>query len=242
MFSDVTTAALLGVDAYRVRSECHLENAQDNITVVVGLPDNAVKEARERISAAIKNSGFAMPQRKIVINLAPANIRKEGSGFDLPMAIGILGASGQLAPDALNDIAIIGELALDGHIRPVRGVLPVSGAMRREGIRRLIVPEANAQEAALIPEVEVYPVATLRDAVDFVNGNVPVSRFVVDHRKLVQRITRTCRRFLRCARTELSQARTRSCGRWWSQCLDDWPSGFRQNNARKAFAWHLARV
>jgi magnesium chelatase family protein len=184
MFSDVTTAALLGVDAYLVRAECHLENASERSTVVVGLPDNAVKEARERISAAIKNSGFAMPMRKITINLAPANIRKEGSGFDLPMAIGILAASGQLAPGALDDVAILGELALDGHARPVRGVLPVAGAMRREGIRRLIVSDGNAQEAALIPEVEVYPVGTLRDAVDFLNGQLPIPRHIVDHRKL----------------------------------------------------------
>ncbi len=184
MFSDVTTAALLGVDAYRVRAECHLENATERNIVVVGLPDNAVKEARERVSAAIKNSGFAMPDRKITINLAPANIRKEGSGFDLPIAVGILGASGQLAPSALEDVALVGELALDGHVRPVRGVLSISGAMRREGVRRLIVSEANAQEAALIPEIEVYPVGTLRDAVDFLNGQLPVSRHVVDHQRL----------------------------------------------------------
>lgn len=184
MFAHVTTAALLGVDAYRVRAECHLENSTENATIVVGLPDNAVKEARERVSAAIKNSGFAMPQRRIIINLAPANIRKEGSGFDLPMAVGILGASGQLAPDALNDVAVLGELALDGHVRPVRGVLPVAGAMRREGIRRLIVPEANAQEAALIPQVEVYAVTSLREAVDFVNGQTPISKYIVDHQQL----------------------------------------------------------
>lgn len=183
MFSDVTTAALMGVDAYRVRAECHLENGEQ-ITIVVGLPDVAVKEARERVSAAIKNSGFAMPERKVVFNLSPANIRKEGSAFDLPMAMGILGASGQLAPDALNDVALIGELALDGHVRAVRGALPVSQAMRREGIRRLIVPEANAQEAALISEMEIYPVGTLRDAVDFLNGTLPIPRFVVDHKKL----------------------------------------------------------
>jgi magnesium chelatase family protein len=183
MFADVTTAALLGVDAYRVRAECHLENGQQ-FFIVVGLPDNAVKEARERVSAAIKNSGFAMPQRKITVNLAPANIRKEGSSFDLPIAVGILGASGQLAPNALDDTAMVGELALDGHIRPVRGVLPVAGGLKRAGVRRLLVPEANAQEAALIQEIEVYPVATLRDAVDFVNGIVPIARFTVDHRKL----------------------------------------------------------
>lgn len=183
MFADVTTAALLGVDAYRVRAECHLENG-DKLFIVVGLPDNAVKESRERVSAAIKNSGFAMPQRKITVNLAPANIRKEGSGFDLPIAVGILGASGQLAPTALDSTAMIGELALDGHIRPVRGVLPVAGGLKRDGVRRLLVPEANAQEAALIPDIEIYPVASLRDAVDFVNGTVPISRFTVDHRKL----------------------------------------------------------
>ncbi|MBK8130426.1 MAG: YifB family Mg chelatase-like AAA ATPase [bacterium] len=184
MFSEVITAALLGVDAYRVRSECHLENASERSTVVVGLPDNAVKEARERIAAAIKNSGYAMPLRKVTLNLAPANIRKEGSSFDLPMALGILAASGQLVPDALRDVAVVGELALDGHVRPVRGVLPVAHAMAREGVARMIVPDGNAREAALIPDVSVYPVGTLRDAVDFLNGQLPIARFTVDHQQL----------------------------------------------------------
>ncbi|MCB9357224.1 MAG: YifB family Mg chelatase-like AAA ATPase [Calditrichaeota bacterium] len=183
MFSDVTTAALLGVDAYRVRAECHLENTSADF-IVVGLPDNAVKEARERVAAAIKNSGYAMPQRKITINLAPANIRKEGSGYDLPIAFGILAASGQLAPGATDETALAGELALDGHVRPVRGMLPISSALKREGFKRLIVPEANAQEAALIPGIDVHPVASLRDAVDFVNGLVPIPRFTVDHQNL----------------------------------------------------------
>lgn len=183
MFADVTTAALLGVDAFRVRSECHLENSEAAFTVV-GLPDNAVKEARERVAAAIKNSGYSMPQRKITINLAPANIRKEGSGFDLPMAFGILAASGQLKIDSAANTAVVGELALDGQVRPVRGMLPIVTALQREGIERILVPDDNAQEAALIPKIEVYPIRSLRDAVDFVNGLKPIVRHTVDHQRL----------------------------------------------------------
>ncbi|MCC6475445.1 YifB family Mg chelatase-like AAA ATPase [bacterium] len=186
MFSDVTTAAVLGVDSYQVRAECHIEDSGKEIFIIVGLPDNAIKESKERISAAIKNSGYAMPERKVTINLAPADIRKEGSSFDLPMAIGILAATGQVAMEGLREVALIGELALDGHVRPVKGSLPIAGGLRREGIPKLIVPEANAREAALIPDIEVYPVGTLRDCVDFLNGHEKIPRFTVDHNRLFE--------------------------------------------------------
>jgi magnesium chelatase family protein len=179
VFSEVLSAALLGVDAYQVKVESHLENSTFTFTVV-GLPDNAVKESRDRITAAVKNSGFVFPMRRITVNLAPADIRKEGSAFDLPMALGILAASGQIATGALNGTAVLGELALDGKIRPVRGALPIANSLQKEGVGRLIVPEENAREAALVPGIDVFPMQTLRDAVDFLNGDDKVVPYTVN--------------------------------------------------------------
>lgn len=185
MFSEVLSAALLGVDAYQVKVESHLENGLSAFAVV-GLPDSAVKESRDRVSAAIKNSGFVFPNRRITVNLAPADIRKEGSAFDLPMAVGILIASGQVLPRNLDAIALLGELALDGKIRPVRGALPIASSLRREGIRNLIVPEENAREAAMVPEVAVYPQKTLQDVADFLNSGAWGEPFEVDRDALFQ--------------------------------------------------------
>ncbi len=184
MFAEVLSAALLGVDAYLVKVESHLENSVNNPFLVVGLPDNAVKESRERVSAAIKNSGFIFPQRKITVNLAPADIRKEGSAFDLPMAIGILAATGQLVSPQLQNTAILGELALDGKIRPVRGALSIATALRKSGIKRLIVPVENGPEAALVPNIDVYPLGSLCDAVHFFDGSKQLDPLVVDRESL----------------------------------------------------------
>ncbi|MCG8606073.1 ATP-dependent protease, partial [bacterium] len=120
MFSKVLSSAVLGIDAYLVEVEAHLEGQLPKF-LTVGLPEGAVKESKERVNAAIKNSGFRFPQKRVTINLAPADIRKEGSGFDLPMAIGILAAMGQVSQELLQDLVILGELSLDGSLRPVRG-------------------------------------------------------------------------------------------------------------------------
>jgi magnesium chelatase family protein len=179
MFAEVVSAAVLGIDAFLVKVECHLDNGEQK-TVVVGLPDVAVKESSHRVSAAIKNSGFVFPHRQITVNLAPADVRKEGSAFDLPMAVGILCASGQIAPSALATTTVLGELALDGKLRAVRGVLPIAASLAKDGIRRLIVPEDNAHEAAIIADVEVFPMSSLRDTVDFLNGTLQINPFTVN--------------------------------------------------------------
>jgi magnesium chelatase family protein len=186
VFSETLSAALLGVDAYLVKVESHLESTQEPRVTVVGLPDNAVKESRDRIKAAVKNSGFIFPNRGITLNLAPADIRKEGSAFDLPMALGILAASGQIKSSILPGTAILGELALDGKIRPIRGALPISSSLQKEGIKRLIVPEENAREAALVPDIDVYPMQTLRDAVDFLNGDDKITPYQVNRTALFE--------------------------------------------------------
>ena len=169
MLSKVYSAAVLGIDAYLVTVETHLEGQLPYIATV-GLPDGAVKESKERINAAIKNSGFHFPQKRVIINLAPADIKKEGSAFDLPMAVGILSAAGKVSPARLQDYVLIGELSLDGGLQPARGVLPIAIATRDAGKKGLLLPPENIKEAAIVQGLDVYAVDTLADAVDFLNG------------------------------------------------------------------------
>ena len=181
MISKVFTAALMGIDAYPIEVETHIEG---NIPYfgIVGLPDNAVKESRERVVAAIKNSGYKfVHQRRITINLAPADIKKEGSSYDLPIAVGILAAQGDIEISALDDYLILGELALDGSIRPIHGSLSIAVKARELDKKGIIVPEENAREAAMgSGDVAVYPMANLMDVVNFLNGNVPFESYKVD--------------------------------------------------------------
>ena len=174
MLAILKSSALLGVDAYVVSVEVDVVNAQFFRFAVVGLPDAAVQESRDRVNAAIKNSGFRFPMQRITVNLAPADVRKEGPAFDLPMALGILGATDQLETDRLGDFLITGEMSLDGLVRSVRGVLPMALAAREQGIPGLIVPAENAAEAAVVRGVNVYPVERLNDAVHIIErGGTP---------------------------------------------------------------------
>ncbi|MCK5739946.1 YifB family Mg chelatase-like AAA ATPase, partial [bacterium] len=179
MFGKVLSASVLGIDAYLVEVEAHLDS-QLPAFATVGLPEGAVRESKERVTAAIKNSGFIFPKRRVVINLAPADIKKEGSGFDLPMAIGILAAMGRIEPDHLKDYVLLGELSLDGSLRPVRGVLPISVTLKREKVRGIILPRENAGEAAMIDGLAVYPVTSLTETVDLLNCKNLPEPFKVD--------------------------------------------------------------
>jgi magnesium chelatase family protein len=170
------SAAVYGIDADLVDIEVDLtpvrgeSDAQPSVTIV-GLPDAAVRESRERIRAAIANCGFFFPFHKTTINLAPADVRKEGASFDLPIALGILGANGDLgAAEDLTDTLSVGELSLDGRVRPVRGALSIAIRARDAGIRYLLLPEQNAKEAAVVGGVEVYPVTDLRGAVELLGA------------------------------------------------------------------------
>jgi len=183
MFSKVLSCATFGVKAYLVEVETHLEKHLPGVAIV-GLPDNAVKESRERIVAAVKNCGFEFPLRKVTINLAPADIKKEGSAFDLPMAIGILSSTGQVKSDALGEIVFVGELALDGSLRPVHGALPMAVEVRRKKVKRMIVPRANGREAALVNGIEVFPMMTLSETVDFLNSGCSGTPLYVDIEEL----------------------------------------------------------
>ena len=169
MLSRVLSAAVYGVDGYVVTVETDITHVLSQFNIV-GLPDAAVKESQHRVQAAIKNSGFTFPNRKITVNLAPADVKKEGAAFDLPMAVGILAAGGIIQPGALRDLAFLGELSLDGSVRPIKGAVSMAVAAKLAGLRGLIVPTQNATEAAMVEGLPVYAVGSLIEAVNFVNG------------------------------------------------------------------------
>ncbi len=169
MLSKLTSAATYGVNAFIVEIETHIEGGLFNFSVV-GLPDNAVKESRDRVLAAIKNSNFKFPYHRIIVNLAPADIKKEGSAFDLPIAVGIIAAMGQVETEEVEDFVILGELALDGTVRHVHGVLPIAVEARNRGKKAIILPKGNAKEAAMVDGIDVYPVESLNETVQLING------------------------------------------------------------------------
>ncbi|MFQ5823819.1 MAG: YifB family Mg chelatase-like AAA ATPase [bacterium] len=179
MLSKVLSAAVLGIDAYIVEVEAHLEGRLPTFATV-GLPEGAVRESKERVSAAIKNSGFMFPQKRVTINLAPADIKKEGSAFDLPIAIGILAAMGQVSQEHLQDVIILGELSLDGSLRPIRGALPISLAVDKAAKHGIILPNENAKEAAITKEVKVFPMLNLDETVEFLNDSKDMPPFKID--------------------------------------------------------------
>lgn len=170
MLARVWSASLVGIDAIKVGVEVDVSGGLPGI-VVVGLPDTAVQESKERVKATLKNSGYAFPMRKIVINLTPADLRKEGPSFDLPISIGILAASEQVSPELLGDYLFLGEVSLDGSLRPVAGVLPVAAAAQKLGIAGLVVPMDNAKEAAVVKGLSVYGFKHLADVADFLNDS-----------------------------------------------------------------------
>src|SRR5713101_4846065 len=179
MLYKTLSAAVYGIDASIIEVEVDVSGIKTNEDYfhTVGLPDAAVRESRDRVRAALKNCGYDIPPTHITINLAPADIKKEGSGFDLPMALGIVGAYGGLTKKTIEDCLFVGELSLDGGVRGIRGTLPIALEARSRKISRLVVPETNAREAAMVGGVDVYPVRSLLDVIHFVNsgnGIVPL--------------------------------------------------------------------
>ncbi len=161
-------SALNGIDAITVTIEVNIDRGVQFF--LVGLPDSAVKESQQRIESALNNNGLKYPKRKITINMAPADIRKEGSSYDLPLAIAILAASEQVSLDLLDKYVIMGELSLDGSINPIKGALPIAIKASEEGFKGVIVPKANANEAAVVEDIDVYGVETIMDVINFFNG------------------------------------------------------------------------
>lgn len=179
MLAQVTSLAVLGINAYAVQVEVDLSPGLPSFSTV-GLPDGAVRESKERVRAALANSGFFMPVNRITVNLAPADVRKEGAAFDLPMALGILAAAGAVPAEALAGLGVVGELALDGALRPVRGVLPMAVEAARLGLKALVVPAQNASEAAVVEGLTVLAARRLDQVAGHLVGREDLTRVQAD--------------------------------------------------------------
>ena len=179
MISFIYSAAICGIEANLIDVEIDISSGLP-VFSIVGLPDTAVKESRDRVVSAIKNSGFDFPTKKITVNLAPADIKKEGGSFDLPIALGILAACGNIKLKSSDKICCIGELSLDGKIREVKGILPIVLSLKKFGINKIIVPQKNKFEAAIAKDIEIYPFSQLADVVKFLKNEIIVQPFVQD--------------------------------------------------------------
>jgi len=171
-------SAVFGIEAITITIEVNMSGGTKYF--MVGLPDNAVRESLFRIESALNNSGYKMPRRKIVVNLAPADIRKEGSSYDLPIAMGILAESSQITREKLKEFLIMGEVSLDGGLQPIKGALPIAIQGKRDGFKGFILPKVNAREAAIVEDFEVYGVENLYDVIQFFIGKKPLERTIVD--------------------------------------------------------------
>ena len=174
-------SAVYGIDAITVSIEAYI--GQGTKYFIVGLPDNAVKESMHRVESSILYCGWHMPRQKIVVNLAPADIRKEGSSYDLPIAIGILAASRQVNHEKLPRFLIMGELSLDGHVMPIKGALPIAIQARKDEYEGFILPKENAREAAIVNNLKVYGVESIQQVTDFLNDEKPLEQIIVDARE-----------------------------------------------------------
>ena len=173
MLARVYSCAVIGLEGVIVEVEVDTGDGLPSI-VIVGLPDAAVQESRERVHTAIKNAGLYYPRKRVIVNLAPASVRKEGPAYDLPIALGVLIATNQLPPESLQEALVVGELSLDGTVRHVRGVLPMAATAAEGGFRRIFVPQVDASEASLIPGLEVIPVPSLAALNAHLCGRLPI--------------------------------------------------------------------
>jgi magnesium chelatase family protein len=186
MLIKVYGSAIHGVSAQTITIEVNVDAVGIGYHLV-GLPDNAIKESSYRISAALKNVGFKIPGKKITVNMAPADLRKEGSAYDLSIAIGILAASDQIVAENISDYIIMGELSLDGGLQPIKGVLPIAIKAREAGFKGFIMPKQNTKEAAIVNNLEVYGVENIKEVIDFFNEGKPLERTTIDTRKEFQK-------------------------------------------------------
>ncbi len=175
------SSAVHGIDATTITIETEI--SQGIKFYMVGLPDSAVKESQQRIESAMRLNNYKWPHKKVVINMAPADIRKEGSAYDLPLAIGILAANEQITSDKVSNYLMVGELSLDGNLQPVKGALPIAIKAREEGFEGFILPKENAREAAVVDTLKVYGVESLREVIDFFDGKIELEQTVVNTRE-----------------------------------------------------------
>lgn len=231
------TAAVFGVEAYPVSVEVDVSDGGLPAMTMVGLPDASVRESRDRVQSAIRNSGFEFPRRHVTVNLSPADVRKVGSAFDLPIALGVLAATGLIPARQIDDAVVLGELSLDGAVRPVRGALPISARACRDGVGCVILPRANAGEAALVAGLEVVPVTSLEETVAVLTGRQTQAR--------PARATPPGRMYRRprprgCARPGARETRDRDCRRRRPQPALGRPARRRQEHDGPAAARHPA--
>lgn len=173
-------SAVYGINANTITVEVNIDKGVS--FSLVGLPDSAVKESQQRIAAALANNGYKLPGKAITINMAPADIRKEGSAYDLTIAIGILAASGQINAEIVSDYVIMGEVSLDGGLQPIKGVLPIAIEARKKGFKGFILPAANAREAAIVDNLEVFGITNIKEAIDFFNGDGELEQTIINTR------------------------------------------------------------
>src|SRR5512139_1185597 len=185
MLARVLSSAVFGIDAYVVEVEVDIAQGLPTFATV-GLPEGAVRESKDRVKSALKNAGYDFPARRITVNLAPADIKKEGASFDLPMAIGILAATGVIRHDRLKDYLLLGELSLDGGVKPVRGSLSVAVAAKKAALKGIVVPLENVREGAVVEGIDVIGVSELAEVVDFLNGEKRIEPRAVDIHELFQ--------------------------------------------------------
>ena len=174
MLSRVYSCAVIGLEGVVVEVEVDVTAGKGGVTIV-GLPDAAVQESRERVFSAVRNVGLTFPRKRVIVNLAPASVRKEGPYYDLPIAIGVMAMTGAIPSDSIEGTMIVGELSLDGTVRHARGILPMAAAARQQGFKRIFVPASDAPEAALIPDLQVIPVASLSELYEYLSGNRDIS-------------------------------------------------------------------
>ena len=185
MLAFIQSCGLSGIEGFEVTVEVNLAHGMP-VFEIVGLPDASVKESRERVRAALKNSGFPFPAERMTVNLAPADMKKEGPSYDLPIALGMLTCMGIISPEAAGDVCVFGELSLDGTVRPVRGVLPMTISAVERGVRRIMVPEANINEIRCVEGIEIYPVRSLNAAARHLTGELPIEPVLpASYRQLV---------------------------------------------------------
>ena len=240
MLFKTLSAAVFGIDAYPVEVEVDIGAGKMGDFNVVGLPDIAVKESRERIKSALKNCGFDFPSpQSVTVNLAPADIRKEGSAFDLPMALGLLGCQGLFHGKVPDSHVFLGELSLDGSVRSVRGALSAAIAARQRGVRCVVVPEMNAREAAVVEGIDVFAVKSLIEAADLVNAPESFTPIRVDTAQMLAE-SAGYSVDARCPRADGGQARSGDCVRGKPQHSVDRAAWRGQNDAREAHSHDLA--
>lgn len=180
MLTKVYGSAVFGVDATTITIEVNVDKGVGYH--LVGLPDNAIKESSYRIAAALQNNGYKIPGKKLILNMSPADLRKEGSAYDLPLATGILIATEQIKGEHIDKYVIMGELSLDGGLQPIKGALPIAIKAREEGYKGFILPAQNAKEAAIVDGLEVYGVENISQVIDFFDKDIPLEATIIDTR------------------------------------------------------------